>query len=68
MPTLYFRIGWAAWLAFGLAWEIWAVWLDKESGDTLTEQIRPLLSHPFVWWMGAGLVAWAVLHLFFGRA
>jgi len=68
MPTLWFRIGWAAWVAFGLVWEIWAVWLDKESGDTLTEQIRPLLGHPFVWWMGAGLAVWAVLHLFFGRA
>jgi hypothetical protein len=55
-------------VAFGLAWEIWAVWLDKESGDTLTEQIRPLLGHPFVWWMAAGLAVWAVLHLFFGRA
>jgi len=68
MPTRWFRVGWVVWATFGLAWEGWAAWFDRESGDTLTEQIRPLLKRPFVWWMGAGLTIWAVRHLFFGRA
>ena len=68
MPTLWFRIFWAVYFAIGLTVEAWAAWIDHESGDTLTEQIRPLLGHPFVWWMGAGLFVWAGLHFFFGRA
>ena len=68
MPTMGFRVFWACWSLVGLAVEIYAVWIRHQAGDTLTEQIRPLLSHPFVWWMAAGLVVWAVLHLFFGRA
>ena len=68
MPTIGFRLFWLVWALAGLAVEIWAAYLRHQPGDTLTEQIRPLLSQPFLWWMAAGLVIWAVLHLFFGRA
>jgi len=68
MSSLYFRIFWATWVSIGLAVEVWAVWLRRAPGDTLSEQIRPLLGHPFIWWMAAGLAVWAILHLFFGRA
>ena len=68
MPTIGFRVFWVCWGLVGLAVEIYAAWIRHQAGDTLTEQIRPLLGHPFVWWMGAGLFVWAGLHFFFGRA
>jgi len=70
MPTLYFRIGWAAWGAvviIGFAFlETWAI-ADKEKGDTLTESLRPILSSPLSpqWWVAVALTAWATYHLLF---
>jgi len=65
MPTLDFRIAWIVWALTGLALEVWAL-LDKESGDTLTEQVRWIVNHPWCWWAGAGLAIWAIGHLFLG--
>jgi hypothetical protein len=65
MPTHDFRIAWLIWALTGLGLEIWAL-ADKESGDTLTEQVRWVLSHPFMWWCGIGLAIWTAGHFFFG--
>jgi len=64
MPTLWFRIFWGVWVAVGLAFEIWAVWLDKEPGDTLSEQVWLIVQEPRnpLWWVALGLMAWASLH------
>ena len=65
MPTLDFRIAWVVWALAGIGLEIWAL-LNKESGDTLTEQVRWIVNHPWCWWAGAGLAIWAAGHFFFG--
>jgi hypothetical protein len=68
IPTTWFRVFWAAWFSVGLAVELYAAIVRHQSGDTLTEQIRPLLSHPILWFTAAGFAYWAIRHLFFGRA
>lgn len=61
---------WFGALSVLLAVEIWAV-LNGSGGDTLTEQIVPLLSDPLVWlvtlvaWIG--LSGWLVWHFWFDR-
>jgi len=66
MPsTVDFRIGWLVWALVGLAWEILAL-LNRKGGDTLTEQVRWIVAHPWAWWAGAGLAVWAAGHFFFG--
>jgi hypothetical protein len=66
MPTTWFRVFWLCWFLVGLAVEIYAAFIRHQAGDTLTEQIRPLLAHPILWFASAGVAFWAVRHLFFG--
>ena len=66
MPSKWFRWAWRGLIAVGVALEIWAV-KDREKGDTLTEQIRPILKHPVLWWVGVGLSIWAFRHFFFNK-
>jgi hypothetical protein len=65
MPTRFFHVAWVVWALVGLFLEIWALH-DKETGDTLTEQVRWVVSHPFMWWIGIGLAAWTFGHFFLG--
>ena len=66
MAVRDFHIAWAVWVLVGVLLEIWALEFHSGGGDTLTDQIRWILSHPFMWWCGIGLAGWAVGHLFFG--
>jgi hypothetical protein len=55
---------WIGWGVLGLTLEI-ATLLRPKYGDTLSENIWVLLKkHPLVWFIGLGLSAWALLHLF----
>jgi hypothetical protein len=66
MPsTRDFIIGWIVWALVGLAWEMLAL---RHTGghDTLSDQVRWVLAHPFAWWCGIGLAVWAGGHFFFG--
>jgi hypothetical protein len=67
MPVWGFRLAYAIGVAWLLAFEIWAAWFNKQHGDTLTEQIRLILVHPLspLWWVAAGLMCWAAMHLLF---
>lgn len=65
MSNRAFRIAWAIWAAVGAGLEVWAL-RDKEKGDTLSEQIWGLFKWPVLWWTGAGLLIWAVIH-FLGK-
>ena len=56
---------WVIWGLAGAALEVWGL-LTKRHGDTLTENVRWLLSHKWLWWAGLGLSAWTVGHLFLG--
>jgi ribose/xylose/arabinose/galactoside ABC-type transport system permease subunit len=64
MPTWAFRLGWAIWAAFFLIWEAWSAWFDKESGDTLSEQVWILLKHPMTpwWFIAMALLIWVTIH------
>lgn len=56
---------WAIWAAAGTALELWGL-LTKRRGDTLTENVRWLVSHKWLWWSLLGLSVWTVGHFFFG--
>jgi len=66
MPSNWFKWAWRLWVAAGIALELWAV-KDKDKGDTLTEQVRPILRHSVLWWAGVGLCVWAFRHLFLNK-
>lgn len=59
------KIAWATWALAGLALEAWALH-HAGGGDTLTDQVRAILSHPWAWWAGAGITTWTAGHFFFG--
>jgi len=66
MPTRDFHIAWAVWVLLGAILEVWALSFHKGGGDTLTDQVRWILAHPFMWWCGIGLLVWTAGHFFFG--
>lgn len=66
---------WGAWLlAFAVSGAVleWYALTHPPGGDTLTAQLRALVSRPAVWWpaLGAsvGATVWAVRHVFWGTA
>lgn len=43
--------------------EVIAAWFDRDSGDTLTEMVRPTIQSNAVGWVLAGLfLTWLLLH------
>lgn len=68
LPTWFYLWGWRGWVAAFLLLETLAI-LDEKSGDTLTEQIRPLFhTHPLTWFLAAGFAGWLVMHFLFPAA
>lgn len=64
-PTWAYTLGWGLIVLAAVGLETLAL-RDKDTGDTLTEHIRAILFfHNIIWWVAAGAMAWAVLHLFF---
>lgn len=62
LPLWAYRAAWWSWIAWFLVWETLAL-LDSKPGDTLTENVRPLMhAHPLVWFVAAGFVAWIAVH------
>lgn len=50
------------WLAWFVALETLAV-LDRRTGDTLTEHVRPLFhAHPLLWILAIGFLVWLFIH------
>lgn len=65
MPIWGFRLAYAVGVLWLLGFEVWAVWLNKITGDTITDQVRSILGHPSnpLWWIGLALMLWAIYHL-----
>jgi hypothetical protein len=62
LPTELYRWAWWSWLAFFVLLETIAV-IDPGQGDTLTENVRPVLhAHPLTWLVAAGFILWLAVH------
>lgn len=55
---------WLAWIAMFVIVELSAV-LNHKTGDTLSEWVWHIISHPAVYFPFAGFLIWLLLHFLF---
>lgn len=61
-PSWVYLVGWVLWIVWFAILETWAL-LDRDSGDTFTEHVRPIVQATSVgWFLAAGLLLWLVWH------
>lgn len=57
---------WLGWAFVGIVYELWAVYVNPAGGDSLTHQVRLMLSYPPLRWMALGGWVWLTIHFFTG--
>ena len=61
---MIWTILWLSWAAVGLVLEVVAL-IRPQRGETLSENLwRLLRRQPIFWFLGVGLGAWGMLHIF----